>query len=115
MLCKVFIINKVNYWIIKHFSQTKANFNTLASGKPILINHKGWQKELIDKKNIGYVLPLDINDIMVKDFVEYSQNKMLITKQKENAFNVGKLNYATNIAVNKYDVLIKNIFANDKK
>src|SRR5690606_4176809 len=31
-------------------------FDTLAAGKPILINHGGWQSDVITRNNIGYVL-----------------------------------------------------------
>ena len=65
--------------------------DTLAAGKPILINYKGWQKNIIIKENIGYVLPVVINDSMVKEFVLYSQNKLLIKSQKENALTSQKI------------------------
>ena len=43
---------------IKELWANSANkfFDTLAAGRPILINHKGWQEEEICKENIGYVL-----------------------------------------------------------
>lgn len=90
-------------------------FDTLAAGKPILINYKGWQKNIIIKENIGYVLPVVINDSMVKEFVLYSQNKLLIKSQKENAFNIAKKNYAKDVATLKYNSVFKKIFTNVKK
>ena len=38
---------------IKELWANSANklFDTLAAGRPILINYNGWQKELINKKN----------------------------------------------------------------
>jgi len=43
---------------LKELESNCANkfFDTLASGKPIIINHEGWQKELIEKENIGVSL-----------------------------------------------------------
>ncbi len=102
---------------IKELWANSANkfFDTLAAGKPILINYNGWQKELINKKNIGYVLPVDINDNMVKEFALYSQKKVLIAKQQENALNIAEESYATDVAVVKYNVIFKDIFKNVKK
>ncbi len=34
-------------------------FDALAAGKPIMINYKGWQANLIEKYNIGIVVPSD--------------------------------------------------------
>lgn len=89
---------------IKELWANSANkfFDTLASGRPILINHKGWQKDIILEKNIGFVLPEKINDESVKDFVLYTQNDILISEQQINAFKVAKENYALDIAVAKY-------------
>ena len=97
---------------VKELWANSANkfFDTLAAGKPILINYNGWQKELINKKNIGYVLPVDINDNMVKEFALYSQKKELIAKQQENALNIAEASYATDVAVAKYNMIFKNIF-----
>ena len=55
---------------IKELWANSANkfFDTLAAGKPILINHNGWQKNLIYKKNIGFVLPTVIDNNAVKEF-----------------------------------------------
>ena len=102
---------------IKELWANSANkfFDTLAAGKPVLINYNGWQKELINKENIGYVLPVTINNNMLNDFVLYSKNKELIIKQQKNALNIAKANYATDIAVAKYIVIFKSIFENVKK
>ncbi len=97
---------------VKELWANSANklFDTLAAGKPILINYNGWQKDLINKKNIGYVLPLDINDNMVKEFVLYSQDKKLIAKQKKNALKIAEESYATDVAVTKYNMIFKKNF-----
>lgn len=97
---------------VKELWANSANkfFDTLAAGKPVLINHNGWQKELIKKENIGYVLPAEINDKMVKEFVLYSQNKQLILKQQKNALNIAKSNFATDVAAKKYDMILNKCF-----
>lgn len=77
-------------------------FDTLAAGKPILINHKGWQKDKILEKNIGFVLQEILDDENIKDFVLYTQNEILIAEQGINALDVAKENYSLDIAVAKY-------------
>lgn len=99
-----FVINIKELWA----NSANKYFDTLASGKPILINHEGWQKVEINKDNIGYVLPAEIKDNDVKKFSNYCKNTSLITKQGENALNIAKSKYATDIAVRKYNKLFKN-------
>jgi len=94
---------------IKELWANSANkfFDTLAAGKPILINHQGWQKEVIEKDNLGYVLPEQLTDENVQDFVSYTQDKMLQETQKKNAFNKAKAFYSLDVAVEKYLTIFK--------
>jgi len=85
-------------------------FDTLASGKPVLINYKGWQEEVINKKNIGYVLPPKLNDEDVKKFAQYSLNKLLIAEQGVNSLSVAKKYYSKDMAIEKYNNIFNNIF-----
>ena len=98
---------------IKELWANSANkfFDTLAAGRPILINHKGWQKEVIIKENIGYVLPTIINDREIKNFLNYTQRESLIAKQKKNALNIAKESYALHIALKKYNKIFELIFS----
>ncbi|MBW2962896.1 glycosyltransferase family 4 protein [Mesonia aestuariivivens] len=77
-------------------------FDTLAAGKPILINHPGWQKETIEKENVGYVLPKVLTDNKVKEFVKYTQDTGLIKEQQTNALKLGINRYSLKLAVEKY-------------
>lgn len=102
---------------IKELWANSANkfFDTLAAGKPILINHKGWQKEVIAKENIGYVLPDVINEDEAKNFAVYTQNKALIANQQINALNIAKENYSLDVAVLEYNKILKDIYVNVNK
>lgn len=99
---------------IKELWANSANkfFDSLAAGKPILINYEGWQKELINKENIGYVLPIVVSEKSVHDFIAYSQNQTLLVNHQKNALNVAKKSYATDIAVTKYINIFKEVFSN---
>ena len=73
-----------------------------------LLITKDGKKVEINRDNIGYVLPAEIKDNDVRRFSNYCKNTLLITKQGENALNIAKSKYATDIAVRKYNKLFKN-------
>ena len=100
---------------VKELWANSANkfFDTLAAGKPILINYKRWQKKLIQEKNIGYVLPTIINDDAVNNFISYTNNKSLHSKQERNALAVAKKNFSTSAAIMKYNTLLKHVKQHD--
>lgn len=96
---------------VKELWSNSANkfFDTLAAGKPILINYEGWQKEVINKENIGYVLPCELNDIEIEKFISYSKNEKLILEQQKNSLNIAKKYYSQDLAVLKYNKILRDI------
>jgi glycosyltransferase involved in cell wall biosynthesis len=96
---------------IKELWANSANkfFDTLAAGKPILINHPGWQKKTIQNQNVGYVLPEKVSDKAAKEFVDYTLNVELLSKQKTNALALAKKKYSLEVAVDKYMKLFNSI------
>lgn len=100
-----FVINIKELWA----NSANKFFDTLAAGKPVLINYGGWQKDKIIQENIGYVLPAVFNEEDVQKFSTYCQNLALISEQKENALNIAKKNYATEVALAKYNLIFKGI------
>ena len=89
---------------VKAFWANSANkfFDTLAASKPILINYEGWQKEVIENENIGFVLPEVLDNVSICNFAKYTKNKLLIEQQSFNALNLAKNRYSLTIAKNKY-------------
>lgn len=83
-------------------------FDTLAAAKPILINHEGWQAEMIRKKNVGYVLPFEITYDDAVRFVEYTRNVNLLSEQSICALDLAKENYSLDIASKKYFKVLEN-------
>ncbi len=77
-------------------------FDTLAASRPIVINHGGWQAEVIQEKNIGYVLPLSLNEEAAEAFVSYMKNEELIQEQGRNAHSIANQEYSLENAVSKY-------------
>lgn len=96
---------------IKELWANSANkfFDTLAASKPVLINHKGWQADVIEKENLGYALPVDLTDFDAEDFVMYTENIQLHNIQCMNAFKVAKVNYSLEVAVEKYQSILDTI------
>lgn len=82
-------------------------FDTLAAQKPILINHEGWQANVIREKNVGYVLPFEINEQVAADFVTYTKDTALNIEQGKNALQLAKERYSLDIASEKYIRIIK--------
>lgn len=77
-------------------------FDTLASGKPVLINYEGWQAKSIRSNNVGYVLPFNITDKTAEDFVQYTQNRLLIIEQEKLALKLAKEKFSLEVAVQNY-------------
>lgn len=100
---------------IKELWANSANkfFDTLAAAKPVLINHEGWQANTIRDKNIGYVLPVEIDEKTAIDFVEYTKDSSLYDEQCRNALQLAKEEYSLEVAVERYEGILSKI--NDKK
>lgn len=77
-------------------------FDTLSAGKPMVINHEGWQADTIREYNCGYVLPATIDDDSAKKFVEYMNNSALLNEQEINSYKLAKENFSLECAVEKY-------------
>lgn len=94
---------------VKELWANSANkfFDTLAAGKPVLINHEGWQSELINQENIGYVLSptLDIKD--AEAFISYCNNNDIMKQQGVNSLKVAKTKFSLDVAVAKYISIIE--------
>jgi glycosyltransferase involved in cell wall biosynthesis len=84
-------------------------FDTLAAGRPILINYLGWQSDEIDNLNVGYVLPPMLSQKAIADFVDYTRNSSLINQQRLNSHRLAKTHYALELLSSKYISLIQQI------
>lgn len=84
-------------------------FDTLAAGKPILINHYGWQSEVIQKERIGFVLDPEINDLNIQDFLKFVNDEDSLKLMGQNAKQIAINHYSLYVAVNKYLNIFKNI------
>lgn len=83
-ICSSFVINNKVLW------NNSANkfFDALAAGKPILINHGGWQAELIEKYECGLVVPPEDPKKAAELISKYILDKGKICKSGKNAKKV---------------------------
>lgn len=77
-------------------------FDTLAAGRPIVINYEGWQADFIREYNCGYVLPPKVSDGVADGFVRYIANDVLLREQCKNALCCAKQYFSLEVAVSKY-------------
>lgn len=84
-------------------------FDTLAAGKPILINHEGWQAKTIRSYDCGYILPFEITDKVADDFVTYSQNIDSIGNQGEFSLELANKKYSLEKATESYMKVFNNM------
>jgi len=102
---------------IKELWANSANkfFDTLAAGKPILINHGGWQSNVITENNIGYVLKPQVKDNNLVDFVSFVNNSENLLATGERARDFATENYSLPVAVQKYRKLFELLYFKKKK
>ncbi len=93
-----FVINNPILW------DNSANkfFDTLAAHKPIIINHEGWQAETIREKKCGLVLPPQLDDESIAEFVSFMKNDNLLSEYGKNAYNLAKEEFSLKVAVDNY-------------
>jgi len=94
---------------IKWDNSANKVFDTLAAGKPLLINYQGWQAEMIHERKCGFVLSPKPTNQEILDFVSYLNDKNRIIEHGKNAKRTAK-EFSLPIAVKKYlkifDILI---------
>lgn len=85
--CDVSLVVFADYPILEHNSANKF-FDSLAAGKPVLLNYSGWQREIIEKHNAGFGCEQgDIFDFVTK-IIRLYENQ---SKLKEMGLNARKL------------------------
>lgn len=79
-------------------------FDCLAAGRPILINHRGWQANVIEQENVGFVMHYDKADMPVeaRRFAEYINDKPLLQQQQAKARLLAQQRYSLDIAAGAY-------------
>lgn len=99
---------------IKWDNSANKFFDTLAAGRPVLINYQGWQADVIRENQCGYVLPYRPTDDDVQSFVDYMSNDALLEQHGKNA-RVKAEDYSLPVAVEKYMKVFDAVLKDKKK
>lgn len=97
---------------IKWDNSANKFFDTLAAGRPVLINYQGWQADVIRESQCGYVLPYHLNDDDVRSFVKYMSNDSQLEAHGKNA-RIKAEDYSLPVAVDKYMHVFKEVLQNE--
>jgi len=75
--CDIAMVIFANYPILQHNSANKF-FDSLSAGKPVLLNYSGWQRELIEKHEVGFGCRLcDVDEFVEKvRYLSYHRDKL---------------------------------------
>jgi len=86
---------------IKWDNSANKFFDTLAAGRPILINYQGWQADVIQNKRCGYIMPYYFNEKDVVELAKYIMNDQIIVSHGKNALKAAD-EFSLKKAVEKY-------------
>tara|TARA_B110000483_G_C18191586_1_gene541189 strand:+ start:2082 stop:3314 length:1233 start_codon:yes stop_codon:yes gene_type:complete len=109
-----FLLNKatiLSSWVgnIPELWANSANkfFDALAAGKPIVINHYGWQSRVIENCKVGYVLSPVSNEEEIRNFVDFILDENLIESCGNNALELASKKYSLDVLGQKYIEVIR--------
>lgn len=91
-----------NYKILEDNSANKF-FDFLAAGIPVMINYKGWQKEVLELYNCGYSCEYSNPKEMSDKIIELKQKQQKLEKMKYNSRKLAEEQYSTQICLSKLD------------
>jgi len=91
--CDVSIVIFANYPILEHNSANKF-FDSLAAGKPILLNYSGWQRKILEENNAGFGCDLCNLD-------EFVEKVLYLNSHKDELLEMGR--NARRVAVEKFN------------
>jgi len=100
---------------LKEMEANSANkfFDTLAAGKPIVINYGGWQKDLIEKYNIGLAISRDPK-IAAKALNELLINDELLNTMGKNALELAGSIFSRDKLAKKLIQILENVYQGKK-
>jgi glycosyltransferase involved in cell wall biosynthesis len=90
-------------------NSAKKFFDTIESGKPIIINYRGWQGEIIEKNSMGLVLPPNNPKEAAKKIAEFILDPIKLQLYGQNAKKVSDSQFNRESTLNKILTAIKNL------
>lgn len=109
--CDISLVIVGNYPILEHNSANKF-FDSLAAGKPVLLNYSGWQRDVLEKASAGFgCKQYDIYDFSSKVLNLYENQKRL-NEMGQNARKLAENEFSRDIISDKILKLLEQINAN---
>lgn len=83
-------------------------FDSLAAGKPIIVNSAGWTKKIVEANNIGFYvnprIPEELADLLVN--LQYKKNELELLKEK--IITIAKRDYNVDSLTNDIERILVN-------
>jgi len=77
-------------------------FDAMAAGKALAINHGGWQKDLIEKNDIGLALPRDISKA-ARMLVDFFNDEARVIRSNQNSYQMAVNEYSRDLLAKKLE------------
>jgi len=84
-------------------------FDALASGTPIIINHRGWQADLIDETGAGLVLPADSPELGAVELIQFMTDTNRMLSAGIAAKRLAKERFERNLLVRKFEKVLLDV------
>ncbi len=94
---------------LKEMENNSANkfFDGLAAGKPIMINYRGWQKELLETNRAGIFVPFDNPQEGAKRLNDLIQNKDRLKKYSHSAKQLAREKFSLEYLYNQFELTLQ--------
>ncbi|MDC0664175.1 glycosyltransferase family 4 protein [Marinobacter sp. SS21] len=106
-VCTSWVINLRELW---NNSANKV-FDALAAGRPVAINHGGWQKDLIEEHDIGVALPALDTKAAARELAEFLGNDEQVLKAGEGARTLANSRFSRDQLAGKLIAVLENAVA----
>jgi len=85
-------------WVIdvKALWNNSANkvFDAFAAGKPVVINHGGWLRDLLERESAGLALPLDDLEGAAKQLIDFLEDSRCLAKSGQAALRLAREDFS---------------------
>jgi glycosyltransferase involved in cell wall biosynthesis len=109
-LCDISIVTFKDIPILSTNSPNKF-FDSLASGKPILLNSNGWTKDIIEKNKCGFYFDSKDKYALFNLINDLKHNNKLLSLMSRNSKNIALKYFDKTILINKFSKIVQNILS----
>lgn len=107
-VCDISVVSFLNIPILSTNSPNKL-FDSLAAGKPIIVNSNGWTKKMVEDGQCGAYVDPEKPAELVEKILEWKQNPQLQETMGKNARKLAETTYDESILTRKFVDIVNNI------